>query len=131
MPKGHLIEGEKGTVIIDDTYNSNPAGAAAALDLLCSLPGEGRRVVVTPGMVELGPRQFDENRLFAEAMGSRVTDLVAVNLTNRAALLEGSKGNGVAVTVVGSRQEAVEWVRSHLGPGDAVLYENDLPDHYP
>ena len=35
------------------------------------------------------------------------------------------------VTVLSSRQEAVEWVRSRLGPGDAVLYENDLPDHYP
>jgi UDP-N-acetylmuramoyl-tripeptide--D-alanyl-D-alanine ligase len=32
---------------------------------------------------------------------------------------------------VASRDEAVTWVRDHLGPGDIVLYENDLPDHYP
>ncbi|MEX0667700.1 MAG: UDP-N-acetylmuramoyl-tripeptide--D-alanyl-D-alanine ligase, partial [Acidimicrobiia bacterium] len=55
---------ERGFVIIDDTYNSNPAGASAALDLLCSLPGDGRRVVVTPGMVELGARQVSENAAF-------------------------------------------------------------------
>ena len=82
-------------------------------------------------MVELGPRQFEENRLFALAVGSRATDLVVVNQTNRPALLAGVAGTDAAVTVVGSRQEAVAWVRSQLGPGDAVLYENDLPDHYP
>jgi UDP-N-acetylmuramoyl-tripeptide--D-alanyl-D-alanine ligase len=32
---------------------------------------------------------------------------------------------------VADRPEAVAWVKDHLGPGDAVLYENDLPDHYP
>jgi UDP-N-acetylmuramoyl-tripeptide--D-alanyl-D-alanine ligase len=32
---------------------------------------------------------------------------------------------------VGRREQAVEWVRERLGPGDVVLYENDLPDHYP
>jgi UDP-N-acetylmuramoyl-tripeptide--D-alanyl-D-alanine ligase len=32
---------------------------------------------------------------------------------------------------VARRDDAVAWVRDHLGPGDIVLYENDLPDHYP
>jgi UDP-N-acetylmuramoyl-tripeptide--D-alanyl-D-alanine ligase len=32
---------------------------------------------------------------------------------------------------VRTREDAVAWVRTTLGPGDAVLYENDLPDHYP
>ena len=120
-----------GFTIIDDTYNSNPAGAAAALELLCSMPGEGRRVVVTPGMVELGARQFQENHAFARAAAARTSDLVVVGLTNRRALVEGARDGAVAVSVLSSRQEAVEWVRSRLGPGDAVLYENDLPDHYP
>ena len=119
-----------GFVIIDDTYNSNPAGAAAALVVLSQL-GDGRKVLVTPGMVELGDRQYEENRVFAATAAGLVSDLVVVGLTNRPALLEGAAGGGAAVTVVRSRDEAVEWVRSHLGPGDAVLYENDLPDHYP
>jgi UDP-N-acetylmuramoyl-tripeptide--D-alanyl-D-alanine ligase len=56
---------------------------------------------------------------------------VIVGRTNRGALLEGSGKGRASVTVVASRQEAVDWVRENLGPGDAVLYENDLPDHYP
>ena len=116
--------------IIDNTFNSNPAGARSSLRLLAST-GSGRKVVVTPGMVELGRRQFTENFEFAAAASAVADDLLIVARTNRPALLEGSSNGRASVTVVDSREEAVEWVRAHLGPGDAVLYENDLPDHYP
>jgi UDP-N-acetylmuramoyl-tripeptide--D-alanyl-D-alanine ligase len=122
---------KRGLVVIDDTYNSNPAGAAAALETLSSQTNSGRKVVVTPGMVEMGHRQFSENQKLAALIGQRASDLVVVGRTNRAALLKGVGQAGLTVTVVESRQEAVAWVRANLGPGDAVLYENDLPDHYP
>jgi UDP-N-acetylmuramoyl-tripeptide--D-alanyl-D-alanine ligase len=122
---------ERGFTVIDDTFNSNPAGARAALDLLERHGDGGRTVVVTPGMVELGPRQHEANTSFAADSSARVDELVIVGRTNRGALLEGSGKGRASVTVVSSRDEAVAWVREHLGPGDAVLYENDLPDHYP
>ena len=123
---------EVGFEIIDDTFNSNPAGAARALDVLMSA-GEpsGRRAVVTPGMVELGPRQHDANRRFAAAASAAADHLVVVGRTNRRALLRGARGRPVEVVLVDNREQAVGWVREHLRPGDAVLYENDLPDHYP
>ncbi len=126
-----VLRADSGLVIIDDTYNSNPAGARAGLRRLAGLGAGGRTAVVTPGMVELGTKQWDENRDFA-AEASRVADhLVIVGRSNRPALLDGSAAGPASVTVVESREEAVAWVREHLGPGDAVLYENDLPDHYP
>jgi len=121
---------DAGVVVIDDTYNANPAGAAAALVALAR-HGAGRRVVVTPGMVELGRRQSEENRSFAKEVGKVATDLVIVGRTNRRALLEGAAGSRVSINVVDSRDEAVAWVRSTLETGDVVVYENDLPDHYP
>jgi UDP-N-acetylmuramoyl-tripeptide--D-alanyl-D-alanine ligase len=122
---------DRGFTVIDDTFNSNPAGARSGLTLLSRLGSEGRTVVVTPGMVELGPVQFAENRDFAAEAAALVDHLVIVGATNRRALLEGSGRGRASVTVVPSRERAVEWVRENLGPGDAVLYENDLPDHYP
>jgi UDP-N-acetylmuramoyl-tripeptide--D-alanyl-D-alanine ligase len=122
--------GESGFTIIDDTFNSNPAGAMRALGLLGS-SGAGVKAVVTPGMVELGPRQDEENTAFAAAAAAVADHLLIVGATNREALLRGSSMGQASVTVVGSRDEAVAWVRANLGPGDAVLYENDLPDHYP
>ena len=117
-----------GVWVIDDTFNSNPSGARAALAELARRAVGGRRVVVTPGMVELGPRQFEENRSFAHAAKDVATDLVIVGETNRRALEAG--WSPLPSRRVRTRDEAVAWVRTTLGPGDAVLYENDLPDHY-
>ena len=122
---------DRGAVVIDDTYNANPAGAAVALAALARHGSPGHlRVVVTPGMVELGPRQHEENARFAEAAAAVASHLVVVGHTNRRALLEGAAGGGAEVVAVGTREQAVAWVRQHVGEGDAVLYENDLPDHF-
>ncbi|MCO6503415.1 MAG: UDP-N-acetylmuramoyl-tripeptide--D-alanyl-D-alanine ligase [Acidimicrobiales bacterium] len=121
--------GEGGFSIIDDTFNSNPAGARRALDVLAMMGGT--KAVVTPGMVELGRRQAEENEAFAAAAAAVADHIVVVGRTNRDALLRGAAKGRAAVTVVDTREQAVAWARSNLGPGDAILYENDLPDHYP
>lgn len=118
-----------GVAVIDDTFNANPSGARVALTALAEVPVERRRVVVTPGMVELGPRQVEENEAFGAAAAGVATDFVVVGRTNRRALRQGARSlNPVQVR---TREEAVAWVKDRLGRGDAVLYENDLPDHYP
>jgi UDP-N-acetylmuramoyl-tripeptide--D-alanyl-D-alanine ligase len=122
---------DRGFLVIDDTFNSNPAGASRALDLLAAA-GEGRRVVVTPGMVEMGRLQRDANAEFARKAATVAGDVAIVGRTNRAALESGVReSGGASVHFFATRDEAVAWVREQLGPGDAVLYENDLPDHYP
>jgi UDP-N-acetylmuramoyl-tripeptide--D-alanyl-D-alanine ligase len=141
-----VVHSSSGMTILDDTYNSNPTGASAALRALVPTSGGAcasepsaphRLVVVTPGMVELGSRQFEENREFGAAVANLANDLVIVGRTNRRALEAGARAVAqtgarvTRVTRVRDRLQAVDWVREHLGPGDAVLYENDLPDHYP
>lgn len=125
-----VVSSEGGFTIIDDTFNSNPEGARRALAALKDT-GAGRKVLVTPGMVELGKIQYEENERFAAEAALIVDLIVIVGNINRAALHRGSANGSATVTVVPRREEAVAWVRSNLGPGDAVLYENDLPDHYP
>lgn len=118
-------------IVIDDTYNANPAGSEHALATLASLAADHRRVVVTPGMVELGREQFSANEKFASRAATVATDVLIVGRTNRRALLRGTGTGTAAVQLCANRAEAVAWVRHHLMSGDAVLYENDLPDHYP
>lgn len=127
---------DAGITIIDNTFNSNPAGAKEALAaLLTHVNGgdnnkERRLVVVTPGMVELGKLQATENANFARLVAESGCVLVIVGRTNRRALRHGASLVGGMVVEVRNRDEAREWVRHNLSAGDGVLWENDLPDHY-
>jgi UDP-N-acetylmuramoyl-tripeptide--D-alanyl-D-alanine ligase len=123
-----------GSWILDDTYNSNPVGAAEAVRRAAALAAEsgGRLHVVTPGMVELGAVQADRN----EALGRAVREagaasLVVVGRTNAAALRAGGSGGGTTVLDVTTREQGVRLVEKRSRAGDVVLFENDLPDHYP
>jgi UDP-N-acetylmuramoyl-tripeptide--D-alanyl-D-alanine ligase len=126
-----VLHAENNVIVVDDTYNSNPVGSAHALATLASLAPGARRVVVTPGMVELGREQFAANEEFARRAAEVATDVLIVGRTNRRSLLRGAAAGPAEVQVCADRSEAVGWVRRELAAGDAVLYENDLPDHYP
>jgi len=117
-----------GVVVIDDTFNANPASATRALSALAALNLSGRRVVVTPGMVELGGEQYRENAVLAQSVSAMDAELVTVARTNAKALADGYRAK---TRLFDNRNEAVAWVRSSLVAGDGVLYLNDLPDHYP
>jgi UDP-N-acetylmuramoyl-tripeptide--D-alanyl-D-alanine ligase len=123
-----------GSWILDDTYNSNPAGAAEAVRRAGALAERsgGRVHVVTPGMVELGSVQALRNRELAQAIAaSGAATLVIVGRTNATALRTGAAAGSMDVLEVSTRPEAVTLVESRSAPGDVVLFENDLPDHYP
>jgi UDP-N-acetylmuramoyl-tripeptide--D-alanyl-D-alanine ligase len=126
-----LIDGTGGVTVIDDAYNSNPDGADAALELLAAFPG-GRKVVVTPGMIELGPLQFEANKAFGEKAAQVADTLIVVARSNRDAILAGAANvNGAAeVITVDSLEQASARLATLLRSGDVVLFENDLPDQY-
>ena len=128
-----LLPGAGGVTVIDDAYNSNPQGAAAALEVLSSFKtGQGRKIIVTPGMIELGELQEEENATLGAAAASAVDLLIVVGRVNRAALVRGAESvaSGAEVEVVDTLNDATERLRRYLKPGDVVLFENDLPDQY-
>jgi UDP-N-acetylmuramoyl-tripeptide--D-alanyl-D-alanine ligase len=126
--RSNVVTAPSGVVVIDDTFNANPASALAALTLLGSLAISGRRVVVTPGLVELGDEQYRANMELGRKAASVRATLVAVGRTNVKPLQVGYVS---PILRFDTRDEAVSWARATLVPGDGVLYLNDLPDHYP
>ncbi len=60
--RGRLIEGIKGTWILDDSYNASPAAMGAALETLKNFPGGGRRIAILGDMLELGTYTIDAHR---------------------------------------------------------------------
>jgi UDP-N-acetylmuramoyl-tripeptide--D-alanyl-D-alanine ligase len=82
-----------GVTIIDDAFNSNPHGAAMALEVLAGFTG-GKRIVVTPGMIELGEKQEQYNREFGRQMAAAADIAVVVGEYNRGAIVAGLKEGG-------------------------------------
>jgi UDP-N-acetylmuramoyl-tripeptide--D-alanyl-D-alanine ligase len=133
-PVPHRLELKRlnGLVVIDDAYNSNPEGARAALEVLAEMEG-ARKILVTPGMIELGEMESSLNQRFGE-LAATVCDIVfLVGPARTFPILQGLKQKGFQadrVRVVNSLQEVMEDLRRAARPGDVVLMENDLPDTY-
>ena len=121
-----------GITIIDDAFNSNPSGAKMAVDVLSQFK-DGKRIIVTPGMIELGERQFDLNQALGRYIGANVDIAIIVGEYNRDALLSGLEESGINkadIHIVDSFNEAQQKLSALLQKGDTVLYENDLPDSF-
>ena len=123
-----------GIAILDDAYNSNPEGARMALEVLSGFVTAGRRYVVTPGFVEMGVKQYENNRAFGgDIARAKVDGVYVVNEVNRVAIIEGLAEGGYPasqVECVASFAEAMAALQPKLKAGDVVLYENDLPDSF-
>ena len=124
-----------GVTIIDDAYNSNPTGAKMALEVLhhFTRPAGARRIVVTPGFVELGVRQAELNRELGRDIAAACDIAIVVNRTNREAIAAGLKDAefpAEQTILADSFAEASATLAQQLRAGDVVLYENDLPDSF-
>ena len=117
-----------GALIIDDSYNANPSGAARAVEGGAAMAKErgGEFIVVTPGMIELGKVQAERNRAFAEQIANAGGELFVVGYTNRKALVSGHP----SARVFAKRTDAMSDALQRAGATGVILVENDLPDHY-
>ncbi len=118
--------------VIDDAFNANPAGAAAALEVLDSFSG-GHKIIITPGMVELGEREYQLNKEFALKM-ARVCDyIILVGQKHSQPLQDGLVEAAYPKEkyfVAADLHQAQQKLQALVQAGDVVLYENDLPDTY-
>lgn len=122
-----------GLTIIDDAFNSNPSGSKMAVEVLGMMKDEGKRIIITPGMIELGERQFEANREFGRHIAANADVAIIVGQYNREAILDGlsdGKMDEEKVYAVDSFAQAQQQLRKLAAPGDIVLYENDLPDTF-
>ena len=127
-----LITTPQGLNIIDDAFNSNPVGAQYALEVLSSFD-TGRRILITPGMIELGEKQLEFNAQFALA-ASRICDYIILvgavqtkplaDCLHEAAFPE--ENLYIARDLAAAREQMIKWAAA----GDTILFENDLPDTY-
>lgn len=123
---------ENGTTIINDAYSANPVGVISSLKVL-GMYTQGRRVLVTPGMIELGDMHYDENYKLGVLATQYATDIFLVGEKQTQPIQDGVKSTPFPpehLHIVTHVNDALAWVKSTLGADDTVLLLNDLPDTY-
>lgn len=131
----HRLELRKsgGITIIDDAYNSNPNGAKTALDCLSNF--EGKKILITPGMVELGEREYELNKEFGAYATNKTDEVLLIGKDRTIPIYEGLVENGFnkdKIRVFNSFDTAFSYCTQLKNYTDkvTVLIENDLPDNY-
>ena len=117
--------------VIDDTYNSNPAGFKLALDELKKIKSV-EKILVTPGMIELGDLQDSENQKIATYAASICTHIIIIGQTNLKNFQTGIKKSKskTKVFTASDLKSAQEIIQTIVSKNSAILFENDLPDNY-
>lgn len=120
-------------ILLDDAFNSNPAGASMAVEVLAGIT-RGRSIIITPGMIELGSQQYERNKELGKKIAEENISYVAiVGNYNRDAISEGLTDAGYDknnILFFDTFIDANAWMVSFVKSGDVVLIENDLPDTF-
>ena len=122
----------KGFKVLDDSFNASPDGARSALKVLNLF--EGKKIVITPGLIELGATEYEENKKLGEEIAKVADVCIVVNKANRESLNEGLVTGGMKeenIKLIDSFAQGFITLKDMIEPNNTcVLIENDLPDNY-
>ncbi len=134
-PVSHRLElkqNPNGSIIIDDAYNSNIKGAKMALEVLKSFEAK-QRVLITPGIVELGDKAEEINRELGKKAAESADYVILVGEKQTLPILKGLQDKHYPTQnmfVAKNLEEALQEMRRITSNHTVVLLENDLPDNY-
>ncbi|MBR6572249.1 MAG: UDP-N-acetylmuramoyl-tripeptide--D-alanyl-D-alanine ligase [Clostridia bacterium] len=134
-PVEHRLEMKSsvnGSLLIDDAYNANPEGSLEAVNVLSSFEGM-TKIIITPGLVELGEKEFEYNKGLGAAAAKVCDKIIFVGENRSKPLKEGALEQGFDeenLFVAKSFAEAMEIYTKFADSNTVVLLENDLPDNY-
>ncbi|MCR8559514.1 UDP-N-acetylmuramoyl-tripeptide--D-alanyl-D-alanine ligase [Mucilaginibacter sp. BJC16-A38] len=134
-PVQHRLEVKvhpNGVTVIDDAFNSNPVGSGMALAVLKAIEGQ-RKIIITPGMIELGEKQEYYNTLLGEQIAESCDYAILVGKNITLPIMKGLKNKNYPdnkIYVAQNFKDAVNHLGGMTRAGDVLLYENDLPDTY-
>ncbi|MBO5106749.1 MAG: UDP-N-acetylmuramoyl-tripeptide--D-alanyl-D-alanine ligase [Clostridia bacterium] len=120
------------SVLIDDAYNSNPEGCLEAVRVLGSFDGM-KRILVTPGLVELGDKEYDYNYALGEEATKHCDYIILVGVKRAVPMQDAiskTSFESSRVIVVESFKDAMTHLKNMTDSNTVVLFENDLPDNY-
>ena len=126
-----LVPNNKNIVIIDDSYSANEEGVKSAMEVLDNF--KGRKIVLTPGLVELGKVENLVNFEFGKTLSKHADYVIVVGKHNAEMIIKGLIEGGMEkekIIFAKNLNKGNAILNEMLMEGDVVLFENDLPDNY-
>lgn len=129
----HRLQVRKGThyTMIDNAYNSNPEGARCALEVLAQM--EGKRIIVTPGFLDLGNKSEEAHIAFGKQIATHADEVILVGKQQTADIVKGLRESFFSLRcmhIVQGIDEAFALLDTLCDQNTTVLLENDLPDAF-
>jgi UDP-N-acetylmuramoyl-tripeptide--D-alanyl-D-alanine ligase len=118
--------------ILDDAFNSNPVGSKMALEVLGQFEGN-KKIVITPGMIELGDRHFELNKAFGESIADVCDFVILVGQNQTKPIQDGLTAKNYdenKLYIAKNISDAFAKLSEIIELDDVVLLENDLPDTF-
>lgn len=128
-----VVNQPSGAIVIDDAYNSNPQGFKGALEVLSLLGSRGRRrILISPGMIEMGAAHDAEHRKLGAQAAVDCDVFLPVSPVRIKSMVDAFRANAPHKPVVpcATFADAQKWLGDNMRHDDVVLLENDLPDLY-
>ena len=135
VPYEHRMEPRAfhGGWLIDDTYNGNIDGMKAGLALLKELDCTGRKIYVTPGLVDQGEEVVAVHTRLGEYIAASAPNMIYLMQNSNTQTIRSSvEKNGYkgAIKIVDDPLRFYQNMDSIIANGDIILCQNDLPDYY-
>jgi len=118
--------------VLDDAFNSNPVGSKMALEVLKNFEGN-KKIIMTPGMIELGDQAYTLNKLFGEAIADVCDFVILVGKKQTEPIQDGLTEKSYPsskVYIASHLNDGFRKINEIVALGDVVLIENDLPDTF-
>jgi UDP-N-acetylmuramoyl-tripeptide--D-alanyl-D-alanine ligase len=118
--------------ILDDAFNSNPVGSKMALEVLKQFEGN-KKIIITPGMVELGDQFYALNKQFGEHIADACDFVILIGKKQTSPIQDGLAEKHYPekqIFIAGNIMEGFKKLYEIVSFNDVVLIENDLPDTY-
>jgi len=122
-----------GITIIDNAFSTNPSAARSSVEVMAKIDGK-QKIIITPGMIELGEIEYEENKKFGQNIPNGLDYVILVGHSRQTTAiqegLDSVKFPSEQVYLAADLNDANRQLRAIAQTGDVVLYENDLPDNY-
>lgn len=126
-----LLNTQTDVLVIDDSYNGNPAGVLEAIQVMARFKNR-RKVFITPGLVEMGARAQVVHLAIGKELASMADVIMLIKNSVTPFIAEGLKMSGYPKEIVwyDTAQALHEALARIIKPHDVVVFQNDWGDNY-